>query len=262
MSFNRFDSMGELIEFVSLNDEIARGVDQSAHLFEFLPQNLDTTSDATTAPETTTAKESDAPGHVFWIIGTQSKDAKVDSFITSMALKSLQRGFMNPRDKVYFTTLVGLDWHQESSNPAKEAKVLRVLERWMDKLQPRCVLSFSKGTSSLRCHKLSDPMHEKLVEISEKPLLATEISIDTSSSTSVYNRFIDLCVNKDLSILEFGLDSQQRSFEECAQSEWKLSTGPALRWMIESLPFKITAAPELPVLEIIPPLEIPAEFNL
>jgi hypothetical protein len=32
--------------------------------------------------------------------------------------------------------------------------------------------------------------------------------------------------------------------------------------MIESLPFKMTVAPELPVLEVIPPLEIPAEFNL
>lgn len=109
---------------------------------------------------------------------------------------------------------------------------------------------------------MTDPIHDKLTEISDKGILATEIVSEKEKSNTLYDRILDILLSKEVSILELGLDAVQRSFEECSQSEWKLSSGPALRWMIESLPFKMTVAPELPVLEVIPPLEIPAEFNL
>lgn len=38
MSLNRFDVLGELVEFVSFSNEVARGQDETAHLFEFSPQ--------------------------------------------------------------------------------------------------------------------------------------------------------------------------------------------------------------------------------
>jgi hypothetical protein len=249
MSLNRFDSMGELIEFVSFSTEVARGSEETAHLFEFVP---------------TTTEEKESPQHVFWILGPQSKDARVDSFITNMALKSLQRGYMSPKDKLYFSTLVGFDLN--SVNPEeKETKLLRTLDRWIKQIQPRCVITLKRGDSALSCHKLSDPIHDKLVEITEKKLLQTEmLSTEKTkpAGASLYDKILNLLITNDVSILELGLDAVPKSFEECAQSEWKLSTGPALRWMIESLPFKITAAPEMPVLEIIPPLEIPAEFGI
>ena len=222
MSLNRFDVLGELVEFVSFSSEVARGQDETAHLFEFSPE----------------VKETENLQHVFWIIGPQAKDARVDSFVASMTLKSLQRGYMSPRDNLFFTTLVGFDLASQNLGE-KEAKLLSTIERWLARIQ-----------------------HDKLTEISDKNLLATEIVAEKEKSETLYDRILDILLSKDVSILELGLDSVQRSFEECSQSEWKLSSGPALRWMIESLPFKMTVAPELPVLEVIPPLEIPAEFNL
>ena len=245
MSFNRFDVLGELIEFVSFSNEVARGQDEAAHLFEFSSQ----------------AKEAESLQHVFWIIGPQAKDARVDSFVTSMTLKSLQRGYMNPRDNLFFTTLVGFDLASQDLG-AKEAKLLTTIERWLARIQPKCVITLKRGESTLRCHKMTDPIHDKLAEISDKNLLSTEILSEKEKAITLYDRILDILLSKEVSILELGLDSVQRSFEECSQSEWKLSSGPALRWMIESLPFKMTVAPELPVLEVIPPLEIPAEFNL
>ena len=235
--------MGELVEFVSFSDEVARGPEESAHLFEFVPAN----------------KEAENLQHVFWIIGPQSKEARVDSFVTSMTLKSLQRGYITPRDNLFFTTLVGFDLTSELVG-VKESRLLAKLEKWLARIKPNCVITLHRGESGLKCHNLTDPINEKLVEISEKTLQGLEPS--TNEKKSLYQRILDLVITKDMSVLEFGLDPIQKSFEECAQSEWKLSTGPALRWMLESLPFKMTAAPELPVLEIIPPLEIPAEFNL
>ncbi len=247
MSLSSFDSTGELIEFVSFSSEVARGQVETAHLFEF--------------SSNTQPKEGENPQHVFLVIGPQSKEARVDSYIASMALKSLQRGYMSPRDKLYFSTLVGFDTTAEATDEKAE-KLLKTIERWINQAQPRCVILLRRGEAGLRCHKLTDPIHDKLVEISEKTILASDLSLDTVIGTSLQDEILKLCLKKDISILEIGLDPIQKSFEECAQSEWKLSSGPVLRWMFESLPFKMTIAPELPVLEVIPPLEIPAEFNL
>jgi hypothetical protein len=333
MSLSRFDSTGELIEFVSFSSEVARGQDETAHLFEFssntaslagsnastsVPPNLSAPQSNVAAPSnnlsvsqnsssipvgansvstpqgvasnavaasaaaasglhvtslntsasggtatsvTPPVATAENPQHVFLVIGPQSKEARVDSYIASMALKSLQRGYMNPKDKLYFSTLVGFDTAAEAKGPKTE-KLLKTVERWINQAQPRCVILLRRGESGLRCHKLTDPIHDKLVEISEKQILGTEIALDSLSGNTLQDEILRLCLKKDVSILEIGLDPIQKSFEECSQSEWKLSTGPVLRWMFESLPFKMTIAPELPVLEVIPPLEIPAEFNL
>lgn len=251
MSLSRFDSTGELIEFVSFSSEVARGQDETAHLFEF----------TSIAPSTPPAKEGETQQHVFLVIGPQSKEARVDSYIASMALKSLQRRYMAPKDKLYFSTLVGFDTNAEASGPKVE-KLLKTIERWVHQAQPRCVILLRRGEAGLRCHKLTDPIHDKLAEISEKQITSTELTLDSITGKSLQDEILKICIKKDLSILEIGLDPIQKSFEECAQSEWKLSSGPVLRWMFESLPFKMTLAPEMPVLEVIPPLEIPAEFNL
>ncbi|MEZ4814437.1 MAG: hypothetical protein R3A80_04425 [Bdellovibrionota bacterium] len=248
MSLSRFDSTGELLEFVSFSTEVARGQDETAHLFEFIP---------TTTPQ----KETENPQHVFLVIGPQSKEARVDSYIASMALKSLQRGYMVPQDKLYFSTLVGFDTNAEATGPKIE-KLLKTVDRWITQAQPRCVILLRRGEAGLRCHKLTDPIHDKLAEISEKQITASELTLESVPGNTLQDEILKLCIKKDLSILEIGLDPIQKSFEECAQSEWKLSSGPVIRWMFESLPFKMTLAPEMPVLEVIPPLEIPAEFNL
>src|SRR5688572_30556754 len=132
MSLSRFDSTGELIEFVSFSSEVARGQDETAHLFEFsnttslgslnsqavvsgvmpgiTPGAAATSSLSTGVPTgavstagallgasgglqaTVSTTTVDNPQHVFLVIGPQSKEARVDSYIASMALKSLQRG--------------------------------------------------------------------------------------------------------------------------------------------------------------------------
>ena len=163
---------------------------------------------------------------------------------------------------------------KSASDIGQSFEVTQLL-RWINKVQPKAVLSFQADKSYLNHFGASEDIIEKLGTLSERPTLSLgelpklsdEEERDRSKMpedevvTHNYDKNLgQWCLENEIVWINFSVDAAKKDFEEIRE-DWRLNTGPALKWLLEGPrfnppveePFFITPT-------VVPTVELPPEL--
>jgi|GEM_PF-4107629 len=202
-----------------------------------------------------------------WILSSIGKKASADSHFTNLLQKSLMAKYFEPYDDIFMTTFVNhpiselftlLSHKSESSRLLRES-----IEKWYRQIAPSFVVTISAGEPAFYHSNLSDTIVEHIVEFSERPAYSLEEYKSQGSAQKQKNfstEFGDWVSSQDIAYLHFSVDESKKSYDELAQNEWRALVGPALKWLVEGQAVQPELEDQVDGIEIIPPLEMPAEF--
>ena len=163
---------------------------------------------------------------------------------------------------------------KSASDIGQSFEVTQLL-RWINKVQPKAILSLQADKCYINHYGASDEIIEKLCTLSERSTLAigerpklseeeeraqAKMSEDEIISHNYDKCLGQWCLENDIVWINFAVDSAKKDFEELRE-DWRLNTGPALKWLLEGPrfnppieePFFITPT-------VVPSVELPPEL--
>ncbi|MEO5666703.1 MAG: hypothetical protein ABIR96_01455 [Bdellovibrionota bacterium] len=136
--------------------------------------------------------------------------------------------------------------NKSASDIGQSFEVTQLL-RWINKVQPKAVLSLQADKCLINHFGCSDDILEKLTTLSERhvlglgesPKLSEEEERDLAKMPEDeviahnYEKNVgEWCNENDVVWINFSVDGAKKDFEELRE-DWRLNTGPALKWLLE-----------------------------
>ena len=237
----------------------------------------------------------DAQGPIVIIAGSNGP-ARNESRILQLLQKALSNGIISSVSDLYLCPIInptsksraphlnakGSDIFNDfptqkdksASDIGQSFEVTQLL-RWINKVQPKAVLSLQADKGYINHFGCAEEILEKLTTLSERPVLdlgerpklTEEEEADKSKMPEeeivAHNYDKNLgqwCSENDIIWINFSVDGAKKDFEELRE-DWRLNTGPALKWLLEGPrfnppieePFFITPT-------VVPSVELPPEL--
>ncbi len=149
------------------------------------------------------------------------------------------------------------------------------LLRWISKVQPKAILSFQADKPYINHFGATQDIVDKLCSLSERPTLALgerpalteeeqkELAKMPEEEPVSHNYDKNLgqwCVENDIVWINFSIDSSKKDFEE-VREDWRLNSGPALKWLLEGPRFNPPIEePFFVTPTVVPTVELPPEL--
>jgi hypothetical protein len=219
--------------------------------------------------------------------------ARNDSRILQLLQKALSSGIINTISDLYLCPIVNPNANPKASHlnlkgndimydfptlknkaasdVAQSAEVTHLI-RWIEKIQPKAILSLQADKNYINSSGVSEEVIEKLTTLSERPLLAigerpalTEEEKKKNATEEVPTHNLDKslgqwCAEKEILWINFAVDAGKRDFEELRE-DWRLNIGPALKWLLEGPRFNPPVEePFFIAPTVIPSVELPPEL--
>jgi hypothetical protein len=187
--------------------------------------------------------------------------------VADIYLSPLVNPALNPKSiKPGTVTALQQEFSNEASSfVSTEAKTLK---RWFERIQPKCVVTFSSGNSWIRHQNLPPDLVEKLGILTERGVFACgsePLPMDSDGNAmerpNIDQSFGAWAASQGCAWIDFALDTSRKNFDEVREQDWKSSLGPALKWLLEGPRFAPPKEPEpVELPKVIPALEMPPEF--
>lgn len=217
-----------------------------------------------------------------WFVGGFEGASKADSHILGLLQKAVSKGTFVAQPDLFLTPVVkamslgnngsktsceGFPTAQNSEASNHNLQV-STLMRWAQKTQAKALVSFSVGTPMIRYYNAPTDVIGRLSEIAERPafLFGTEPEEKNEDGSIIpraaFDKSLGLwCTEQEMVWIDFSVNGSLKTFDEVAQNEWRTCVGPALKWLTEGLRFNPPKEENLlPKLQVIPAIELPAEF--
>ena len=237
----------------------------------------------------------DAQGPIVILAGF-SGSARNESRILQLLQKALSNGIISTVSDLYLCPIVnpasqskaphlshrGNDIFNDfptlkdksASDIGQSFEVTQLL-RWISKVQPKAILSLQADKCCINHFGASDDILEKLSTLSERPVLALgerpklseeeqrELAKMPEEEIVVHNYDKNLgqwCHENGIIWINFSVDAAKKDFEELRE-DWRLNTGPALKWLLEGPRFNPPVEePFFLTPTVVPSVELPPEL--
>jgi len=161
--------------------------------------------------------------------------------------------------------------NRAASDIAQSAEANHLI-RWIEKVQPKAVLTLQADKNYINHYGVSDEVIEKLTTLSERPVLnigerpaLTEEELKNNIEEELPHHNLDKslgqwCEEKEILWINLAIDGSKKDFEELRE-DWRLNVGPALKWLLEGPRFNPPVEePFFPAPTVIGTVDLPPEL--
>lgn len=161
--------------------------------------------------------------------------------------------------------------NKAASDSAPSAEIA-ALTRWIQLVQPKAILSLQADKDYLYQSGVADDVVEKLVTLSERPLLnigerpaLTEEELKNNIEHEPIHHNLDKslgywCEENQILWLHFSMDATKKDFD-AIREDWRINIGPAFKWLLEGPRFNPPIEePFYMTPTVIPPVDLPPEL--
>ncbi len=248
----------------------------------------------------------DAQGPIILLSGFNGA-TKNDSRMLQLLQKALSSGVISASSDIYLCPIVNPTSKSKKShvnrlgvdilnsfptaatmkNGVTNAPEIQSILYWIEKVQPKAVITLHSEKAFLNQFGVADELIEKLSALAERPLLkigeSPEVEIIEEVSYNALGLPIKMapafrayeeprvirnddghigrwCEEKEIIWLSVSVDAEQKSFDDIKE-DWRLNIGPAMKWLLEAPRFNPPEQePEVETPTVVGVLDLPPEL--